>query len=83
MAGVGALLQAKKGVVLLDGGMSTALEELGADLRCDLWTAKYLHEHPEQIVEAHKRFYTAGADVVITSSYQTSIDLLMRECNFG
>ena len=65
----------------MDGGMSTALESMGADLSCNLWTAKCLFETPELIKDAHKAFYLSGSDIAITSSYQTSVDLLMRECN--
>jgi homocysteine S-methyltransferase len=38
-----------------------------------LWTAAALVDRPHVIVEAHRRFVEAGADVVITSSYQASV----------
>jgi len=57
---------------LLDGGLSTALEELGEKPSGLLWTAAALIDRPEVITAAHRRYVEAGADVVITSSYQAS-----------
>lgn len=61
-------------VVVLDGGLSTALEQQGADLSGGLWTARLLGEEPERIVEAHRAFYAAGARVATTATYQASIE---------
>ncbi len=57
---------------LIDGGLSTALEELGEQPAGLLWTAATLVQRPELITEAHRRYVEAGADLVITSSYQAS-----------
>jgi S-methylmethionine-dependent homocysteine/selenocysteine methylase len=58
---------------VLDGGLSTALEELGHPPGGDLWTARAVIERPEWIVAAHRRFVEAGAEVVISASYQASV----------
>lgn len=58
---------------VVDGGMSTSLEELGTRPEGELWTAQAVIERPELIVAAHRRFVDAGADVVITASYQASV----------
>jgi homocysteine S-methyltransferase len=63
---------------VVDGGLSTALEELGHHLDGALWTAQAVIDRPELIVAAHRRFVEAGADVVITSSYQASVDGFVR-----
>ncbi|GAA4120709.1 homocysteine S-methyltransferase [Knoellia locipacati] len=60
------------GTVVLDGGLSTALEERGHDLSGLLWSARLLREAPSEIVAAHRSFVDAGAEVVITASYQAS-----------
>ena len=57
---------------LIDGGLSTALEELGEQPQGLLWTAAALLDRPDIITAAHRRYVEAGADVVITSSYQAS-----------
>ena len=59
--------------------MQDVLIELGhTDFSSPLWTAFYLRECPEEIVRAHKRYYEAGANIVITSSYKTTLPLLME-----
>ena len=57
---------------VIDGGLSTALEEAGHKLDRSLWTARLLIDDPEAIVTAHLAFLRAGARVLISSSYQAS-----------
>lgn len=66
----------KQGFVMLDGGLGTDLETLGYDissLSC-LWGAYFLNKNPDVIAKVHRRFFEAGADIAITSSYQASFD---------
>lgn len=67
----GPILKAR-GLVVLDGGLATALEEQGYVLADELWSAKLLCDHPEAISMAHRRYLTAGADCITTASYQAS-----------
>lgn len=60
--------------MLLDGGLSTALEQLGNNLNTSLWSGELLRTAPEQIEAAHKAYVDAGAQVIISSSYQISMD---------
>ncbi len=64
-------------VVVLDGGMSNALLDLGYDLGGALWTARVLHEHPEGVAAVHRTYYLAGARVATTASYQASVPSLV------
>ena len=57
-------------VTLLDGGFSTALEQLGNTLNTSLWSGELLRSHPDQVRAAHRLFVDAGAQVLISSSYQ-------------
>ncbi|GAA1675340.1 homocysteine S-methyltransferase [Nonomuraea maheshkhaliensis] len=59
--------------LVLDGGLATQLERLGADLRDELWSARLLLEEPELIRRVHADFFAAGADVATTASYQASL----------
>lgn len=59
---------------VIDGGLSTVLEEMGERPAGLLWTAAALLDRPQVITEAHRRYVAAGADVIITSSYQASED---------
>jgi homocysteine S-methyltransferase len=68
----------KRGVVILDGGMSNALEERGHELADELWTARLLRDDPAEIVAVHRAYFEAGADVATTASYQASIPGLVR-----
>jgi homocysteine S-methyltransferase len=64
--------------VILDGGLSTALSEQGYDLSHELWTARLIADDPAALVSAHRAFLDAGAEVLITSSYQASVDGFVR-----
>ncbi|NRQ37842.1 homocysteine S-methyltransferase [Nonomuraea sp. NN258] len=64
--------------LVLDGGLSTHLEALGADLRDELWSARLLLEDPGLIRRVHADYFAAGADVATTASYQASIPGFQR-----
>jgi len=57
---------------VIDGGLSTVLEEMGETPGGLLWTAAALLDRPHVLTAAHRRYVEAGADVIITSSYQAS-----------
>jgi len=58
--------------ILLDGGLSNQLEAQGIDLNNSLWTASLLKDNQNAIIKAHRHYLTAGADCIITASYQAS-----------
>ncbi|MFD9700299.1 homocysteine S-methyltransferase [Lentzea sp. NPDC059081] len=59
-------------VVVLDGGLSTALELAGHDLSDSLWSARLLLTEPDAVRAAHLAYFRSGAEVAITASYQAS-----------
>lgn len=63
----------QKDIVVLDGAMSTELENIGINLNDSLWTAKVLAEEPEAIKQVYSNYITSGADACMTASYQASI----------
>ncbi|MFH1981861.1 MAG: homocysteine S-methyltransferase [Pseudomonadota bacterium] len=65
-------------LVILDGALATELERRGCDLNDPLWSAKVLLEDPARIAAVHTDYFAAGADGVITATYQASVDGLMR-----
>ena len=65
-----------QGFVLLDGGLATELESAGHDLNDALWSAKVLLEQPEAVEAAHTSYLQAGADCVITATYQATFERL-------
>lgn len=61
-------------ITILDGGLSTALAELGHSSDGPLWTGELLLNDPEAVTAAHRSFVDAGAEILITGSYQLSLD---------
>ncbi|MFB6896196.1 homocysteine S-methyltransferase [Streptomyces hydrogenans] len=66
------------GVLVLDGGLSNQLEAQGCDLTDALWSARLLADAPAQIGAAHAAYVRAGAEVLITSSYQATYEGFAR-----
>ncbi len=70
-------------IVLLDGGLATELEKRGADLEGALWSAKVLAEAPERIEAVHDAYLRAGADCLITATYQATVEGFARAGHTG
>jgi len=66
-------------VLILDGGLATELEARGHDLGDDLWSARLLADDPDAIRRVHLDYLTAGADVVVSASYQASLNSFLRK----
>lgn len=64
----------QRGVAVLDGGMGTELEARGHDLGDALWSARLLRDAPDEIAAVHREYLDAGADCIVTASYQASFD---------
>lgn len=65
-------------LVVLDGAFSTELERRGYDLNDPLWSAKILMEDPDAISAVHTDYLHAGADCIITGSYQATYEGFMK-----
>ena len=61
-----------RGVHVLDGGMATELEHMGAKIDGPLRSAHVLEDSPEKIAAVHRAYIAAGADCIETASYQVS-----------
>ncbi len=68
----------RQGFVVLDGGLATELEVRGFDLADDLWSARLLVERPEAIRHLHRDYLEAGADCVVSASYQATVEGFAR-----
>jgi len=64
----------RQGVMILDGGLATELEARGHDLADDLWSARMLMDRPEVIREVHLDYLRAGADCIVSASYQATLE---------
>uniref|UniRef100_A0A182SX20 Hcy-binding domain-containing protein n=1 Tax=Anopheles maculatus TaxID=74869 RepID=A0A182SX20_9DIPT len=63
-------------VFVIDGGFSTQLaEHIGAKLDKDpLWTSRFNATNPGAVLETHLDYLKAGADCILTNTYQASIE---------
>ncbi|KZC08153.1 PREDICTED: homocysteine S-methyltransferase YbgG-like [Dufourea novaeangliae] len=63
-------------IKVLDGGFSTQLAtHVGDVIDGDpLWTARFLATNPKAIISTHLDFLNAGADIILTNTYQASTD---------
>jgi homocysteine S-methyltransferase len=64
---------------IVDGGLATGLESLGYRLHPRLWSAGLFLERPEAVEALHRVYLTAGAEILISASYQMSFRGLERE----
>ncbi len=68
----------EQGLVVLDGGLATELEARGHDLSDALWSARLLLDAPEVIRAVHTDYLEAGADCVVSASYQATVEGFRR-----
>ncbi|MBT8378632.1 MAG: homocysteine S-methyltransferase [Ignavibacteria bacterium] len=69
----------KHGMLILDGGLATELEKMGFNLSTHLWSAHFLESNPEAIRKVHLSYLKAGANCIISASYQASISGFISE----
>ncbi|KAA0034555.1 homocysteine S-methyltransferase 1 [Cucumis melo var. makuwa] len=67
------LLHNAGGCAVIDGGLATQLEKHGAVFNDPLWSAVCLINDPDLIKKVHLEYLEAGADILVTSSYQATI----------
>ena len=59
-------------LVILDGGMGTHIQTLGAPMDDATWCAKANLTHPQIVRAAHADYIRAGAEVIIANTYASS-----------
>ncbi|WCJ24522.1 Homocysteine S-methyltransferase family protein [Euphorbia peplus] len=67
------LVEKAGGCAVIDGGFATQLETHGAIINDPIWSALSLINHPELIKTVHLEYLEAGADILVTSSYQATL----------
>lgn len=67
------LIENAGGCAVTDGGFATQLEKHGAFINDALWSAIYLIKDPQLIKQVHLEYLEAGADILVTSSYQATL----------
>ncbi|ULG72388.1 homocysteine S-methyltransferase [Macrococcus brunensis] len=68
-------LQDKLGqeIILLDGGFGTTVEQFGYDVNHFLWSSNLIESNPEAVYQVHQAFVDAGAEIILTNTYQAAI----------
>jgi homocysteine S-methyltransferase len=69
-------------ILILDGGLGTTLEEEHgvqfSSTSTPLWSSHLLLSSPDTLRKTHAEFVEAGADIVLTATYQASVDGFRR-----
>jgi len=55
--------------IVLDGGIGTELERLGAPMDHEAWCAVALETHPQLVRDVHRSYIDAGADIITVNTY--------------
>ena len=55
--------------IILDGGIGTELERLGAPMDHEAWCAVALESHPQLVRDVHRSYIEAGADIITVNTY--------------
>ena len=68
----------KRSPLILDGAMGTELQRRDVDTGLPLWSANALIAHPEVVLQIHKDYIAAGADIITTNTFRTTRRTLRR-----
>ncbi len=60
-------LLAQRGVLIADGATGTNYQEMG--LEPGMAPEEWLFDAPDRVVELHRAFIDAGADIILTSTF--------------
>ena len=69
----------RQNYLIIDGALGTELERRGCNLNDSLWSARLLADDPDKIAAVHADYLRAGADCLITASYQATFQGLVRQ----
>jgi homocysteine S-methyltransferase len=61
-----------RGIHVIDGGLASELEYLGARIDGPLWSAHVLEDEPDKVAAVHRAYIAAGSQCIATCSYQVS-----------
>lgn len=80
------LKMTSKRIIVIDGGFSTQLATHVGQTTLDkdpLWSSRYNATNPNAVIETHLDFLKAGADCILTNTYQASIEGYMDFLNLS
>ncbi len=62
--------------IIIDGGMGTQLQSSGVPMDGKVWSGRAVLSHPDAIIDAHKAFIWAGAEVIIANTFAAARHML-------
>ena len=69
-------------IVLIDGGMGTELERVGAEMNAQGWSGAAVIEVPDVVRRVHREFVEAGAEVITVNTFSMAPHML-RGMGYG
>ena len=72
----------KSKITLIDGAMGTEIRARGFEVPShtnSIWSAQALMDNPKVIVDIHKDYILAGAEIITTNNYAVTQNLLRRK----
>lgn len=69
-------------IVLIDGGMGTELERVGAQMNAGGWSGAAVIEAPDVVRRVHREFVEAGAEVITVNTFSMAPHML-RGMGYG
>ena len=67
-----ALARSIKRPLILDGAMGSLLQDKGVPVDNNLWMSLANITHPDAVLEIHKDYIKAGADIITTNTFRTN-----------
>src|SRR6266851_5234732 len=58
--------------VLMDGGMGSEIEHRNFPTKLPLWSAEVLLTYPEVVLQIHRDYIDAGAEIITTNTFRTT-----------
>ena len=68
-------------ITLVDGGMGQELIRRSGQEPTPLWSARILLDRPELVLDLHKDFIYAGAELIVLNNYTATPERLKREAS--
>jgi S-methylmethionine-dependent homocysteine/selenocysteine methylase len=65
-------LLSRRPALVLDGAMGTELQRRGVDTGLPLWSARALMRNPETVLQIHREYAGAGADILTATTFRTT-----------
>ncbi len=70
-------------ITILDGGMGQELYRRGGKPASPLWSSQVMLDNPELVIELHRDYINAGAEIISLNSYSATPERLERDAEIS